>query len=94
MMGAPMPEMVNIELLRVLGGCIASRSEATIVVAFEEVRRSLHIARSELLAVDSNFGPDRLGEILVAEGKLDPALVSPMAAEASRQGRLFASVSS
>ena len=67
------------------------RREASACVAIQagKARRLLHIARGQLVAAESNLKTERLGDMLVSEGLLDPVLLEPVAAEAARQKTLL-----
>ena len=67
------------------------RREASACVAIQagKARRLLHIQRGQLVASESNLKTERIGDMLVSEGLLDPVLLEPVAAEAARRKTLL-----
>jgi hypothetical protein len=51
--------------------------------------RVLHVAKSALIATESSVVAERLGNMLAAEGRLDPVLIEPVANEARKRGTLL-----
>jgi len=80
---------VNADLLRVLATLHGLGGDGVVSVRAGEGRRVLHISRGFLDSTESNFRSERLGDVLAAQGKLDPALIEPVAAEANRRGCLL-----
>ena len=81
--------VVNFELLRVLATLCRTREQASVSVDNGRAKRTLHVARGELLAVDSSVATERLGVQLAAEGKLDVELVVPLVNAARAANRFF-----
>jgi hypothetical protein len=71
-----------------VAGLFHSRGSGLIRITSEGVHRLVHVTGGQLISADSNVAEERLGDLLVAQGRLDPALIEPIAAEAKRQGRL------
>jgi hypothetical protein len=80
---------VNLQLLRVLGTLCRSRGEASVSVDNGRAKRTLHVARGELIGVDSSVATERLGVQLAAEGKLDVDLVVPLVRASRAANRFF-----
>ncbi|MFZ5442021.1 MAG: hypothetical protein ACOZQL_18590 [Myxococcota bacterium] len=64
-------------------------ASATVTVQAGKARRAIHLENGQLVGADSNLKAERLGDMLVAEGTLDPLLLEPVAAEASKRGVLI-----
>ncbi len=80
---------LNRILLWVLMDTERRGASATIVVSSGMARRALLVEKGELFAAESNLKAERIGDMLVAEGLLDPVLLEPVAAEAARQHTLL-----
>lgn len=80
---------VNGALVRALLTAAAVGHEVTVVLGAPGAQRRLHVGRGRVTGADSEWPEDRLGALLVAEGRLDPLLLEPLAAEAQRQGRML-----
>lgn len=80
---------LNVILQMVLADLERRGQSALVVVQRGEVRRAVHVADGQLLAVESNLKAERLGDMLAGEGLLDPVLIEPVAAEAAKHGKLL-----
>jgi hypothetical protein len=80
---------LNSVLMLVLADLERRAGSAHVVVTAGSDRRALHVASGELVRVDSNVVAERLGDMLAAEGRLDPVLIEPVANEAKKQGHLI-----
>src|SRR4051794_32977981 len=80
---------INADLLRALADLERSRGDAVVIIEANLERRMISVLRGEVVGADSSARGERLGELLAAAGKLDPALIAPLAAEAQRRGRLM-----
>jgi hypothetical protein len=80
---------LNSVLMLVLADLERRAGSALISVTSGNDRRALHVTTGELVRVDSNVKAERLGDMLAAEGRLDPVLIEPVAAEAAKQGHLI-----
>lgn len=67
------------------------RREASACVAVQagKARRLVHIQQGHLVGAESNLKTERIGDMLVSEGLLDPLLLEPVAAEANRRKTLL-----
>lgn len=61
----------------------------SITVDSGRIRRTLHVQLGELIGADSDVLTERLGVLLVADGKLDVSLVEPLVEAARAAGRYF-----
>lgn len=80
---------LNRILLWVLMDTERRGASATVVVQSGKARRVLLVEKGELFAAESNLKAERIGDMLVAEGLLDPVLLEPVAAEAARRKTLL-----
>ncbi|MHB8875348.1 MAG: hypothetical protein ACYC8T_16810 [Myxococcaceae bacterium] len=80
---------LNADLLRVLATLHERNGDGEVSVRAGEGLRVLHFTRGHFVSSESNYKSERLGNVLAAHGKLDEALIEPLAAEAKRRGRLF-----
>lgn len=62
---------------------------ACVSVVGSKAKRAVHVRRGHVVGADSNLKAERLGDMLVGEGLLDPVLLEPVAAEGMRQKRLL-----
>jgi hypothetical protein len=83
---------VNLDFVRASAQLLLSRGSARVVVAVGDAQRTAHVVRGHFVHASSNLPKDRIGDLLVQEGRLDPDLIEPIAAEAERQGLLFGDV--
>lgn len=81
--------VLNRDLLRVLAMVHHHHADATVGLSDNATQRTLHVVRGNLVSVASNSEGDRLAEMLVNEGRLDPGLVVPMRKEAERLQKSF-----
>jgi hypothetical protein len=65
------------------------QSSACVSVTSGKARRVVHVMAGQLVGAESNLKTERLGDMLVSEGLLDPILLEPVAAEASRRKTLL-----
>jgi hypothetical protein len=65
------------------------QGSASVSVTSGTARRVVHVTRGQLVAAESNLKAERLGDMLVSEGLLDPLLIEPIAAEAARRKALL-----
>ncbi|MBX5484153.1 MAG: hypothetical protein IRZ16_20190 [Myxococcaceae bacterium] len=79
----------NAALLRTLNDLWRSRADASITIDSGRVHRTLHIHNGHFIGAESDVLTERLGVLLVAEGKLDVALVDPLVQAARTAGRFF-----
>jgi hypothetical protein len=80
---------VNLEFVRASAQLLESGGSARVVVAVGDAQRVAHLVRGHFIHATSNLPKDRIGDMLVAERRLDPDLLAPMAAEAERLGLLL-----
>jgi hypothetical protein len=80
---------MNRMLTATLGSLHREAGSAVLRLRHGELERSLQILNGDLVAARSNVVSERLGSLLAAEGRLDAALIEPVAAEASRNKRLL-----
>lgn len=80
---------LNRILLWVLMDTERRGASATIAVQAGKARRALMVQKGELFAAESNLKAERIGDMLVTEGLLDPVLLEPVAAEAARRKTLL-----
>lgn len=78
-------------LMLVLSDLHRRAGSATVTVRAGASERKLYIGQGHLLSADSDVVAERLGNMLATEGKLDPDLIEPVAAEARRRGTLLGS---
>lgn len=64
-------------------------ASACVTVQAGQARRVVHVKRGQLVGAESNLKTERIGDMLVAEGLLDPALLEPVATEAARRKTLL-----
>ncbi|MDP1822597.1 MAG: hypothetical protein Q8L20_03060 [Gammaproteobacteria bacterium] len=81
--------VLNRDLLRVLAMVHHQQADATVGLVDGPTQRTLHVVRGNLVSVASNSERDRLAEMLVMEGRLDPALLIPLREEAERLQKPF-----
>ena len=79
----------NSSLLQTLCRLWRARGDASVTVDTGRARRTLHVARGELIGADSDVLVERLGVLLVADGKMDVALVEPIVEASKRSGVYF-----
>lgn len=65
------------------------QASACVSVTSGKARRVVHVLRGQLVGAESNLKTERLGDMLVSEGLLDPILLEPVAAEAARRKTLL-----
>lgn len=80
---------LNSLLLLALADLDRRSADAAVTVVSGLDKRVVHVVLGELVAVDSNVRAERLGDMLAGEGRLDPVLIEPVAAEAARQKKLI-----
>ncbi len=80
---------LNSVLLLVIGDLARSSGSGSVTIRADSVTRALHVSRGSLVGADSNVDSERLGPLLAAEGRLDPALIEPMAAAARARNVLL-----
>ena len=80
---------VNPAFLRAVGELYRASGHGSVKVEHGAARRTAHLEHGRLVSVSSNLAPDRIGELLVSEGRLEAELVEPVAQLAQRKGRLF-----
>jgi hypothetical protein len=80
---------LNRILLWVLMDLERREASATVVIQAGKAKRLVQVQRGQLVGADSNLKAERLGDMLVAEGLLDPALLEPVAAEAAKHKTLL-----
>jgi hypothetical protein len=80
---------LNRILLWMLMDLERQEASACITVQAGKAKRVVHVKRGQLVAAESNLKTERLGDMLVAEGLLDAALLEPVAAEAARRKTLL-----
>ena len=80
---------LNRILLWVLMDLERRATSACVTVWAGKAKRVVHVQRGHLVGAESNLKPERLGDMLVSEGRLDPALLEPIAAEAARTKKLL-----
>lgn len=83
------PVSLNLALLQKTGELLTRGGEATLESRGPQGIRAFQIADKNLLGSASNFPGDRIGDLLVASGKLDPDLAEAIAKVASAQGKRF-----
>lgn len=64
-------------------------ASACVTVVSGKARRLVDVRRGQLVGAESNLKTERLGDMLVTEGLLDPVLLEPVAAEAARRKTLL-----
>lgn len=79
----------NAGLLQTLSKLWRTRADASVSIDSGRIVRTLHLRNGEFVAADSDVLTERLGVLLVAEGKLDVALVDPIVQAARASGRYF-----
>lgn len=80
---------LNRILLFVLLDLDRRRESALLTVTSGQAKRTIHLANGQLVGAESNLKSERVGDMLVSEGLLDPVLLEPVAAEARRKGVLL-----
>jgi len=80
---------VNSDFLKAIGELYRRGADGVLTVVAGSIQRVVHVARGQLVGADSNVRAEKLGQLLVAEGKLDPVLIEPLAAAAKAAGRLL-----
>lgn len=82
---------LNVMLLWVLADLARRSQAATVRVRSERdgTMRAVHVSQGFVVAADSTVQAERLGDLLAAEGRLDPVLIEPVALEASRRQTLL-----
>lgn len=65
------------------------QGSACVSVSSGQARRVVHVTQGQLIGAESNLKTERLGDMLVSEGLLDPLLLEPVAAEAARRKTLL-----
>lgn len=60
-----------------------------VTVNAAHARRTIHVSQGQLVGCESNIKAERVGDMLVSEGLLDPVLLEPVAAEAAKKGVLL-----
>lgn len=80
---------VNLEFVRASVKLLEAQASGRVVVARGDAQRVVHVLHGHFVQATSNLPTDRIGELLAAEGKLEVALLAPLAAEAKRLGLLF-----
>ena len=64
-------------------------ASACVTVQAGKAKRVVHVLRGLLISSESNLKTERIGDMLVTEGLLDPVLLEPVAAEATRRKTLL-----
>lgn len=64
-------------------------ASASVTVQSGKAKRVVLVQRGQLIGAESNLKTERIGDMLVSEGLLDPALLEPVAAEAARRKTLL-----
>ena len=80
---------LNRILLWVLMDLERRDASACVTVVSGKARRTVHVLKGHLAGAESNLKTERIGDMLVSEGLLDAALLEPVAAEATRTGKLL-----
>lgn len=80
---------LNLGVLRAAVVALRSRAVMAVVVGTPGRRRTLYFQDGQLTAAGSEFLDDRLGQLLVREGRLDPGLLEPIEQAAKQAKRLF-----
>ena len=80
---------LNRILLWVLMDLERRAASACVTVQSGKAKRVVHVLRGLLIASESNLKTERIGDMLVTEGLLDPVLLEPVAAEATRRKTLL-----
>lgn len=80
---------INTMVMLVLADLNRRAADASVIVRADDAERTLHIEKGKLVFANSNVRPERLGDMLAREGRLDPVLIEPVAAEARRRGTLL-----
>ncbi len=85
-----MPSL-NIMLMMVISDLNRRTADGSVKVTSvpEGCSRALHVVRGCLVNSESTVVSERLGDVLASEGKLDPALIEPVANEARKRGTLL-----
>ncbi len=73
----------------VIGDLARTSGSGSVTVRAAELSRVLHVSRGSLVGADSSVAAERLGSLLAAEGRLDPALIEPIAAAAKSRNVLL-----
>lgn len=79
----------NAALLRTFTDLWLTRSNASVTIDSGRVCRTLHIQNGAFVGADSDVLTERLGVLLVADGKLDGALIEPIVQAARKTRRYF-----
>jgi hypothetical protein len=61
------------------------QESARVTVQSGQARRIVHVEAGHLVGAESNLKSERVGDMLISEGLLDPVLLEPVAAEAARK---------
>ncbi|MBS2030925.1 MAG: hypothetical protein JST54_23680 [Deltaproteobacteria bacterium] len=80
---------VNLDFVRASALLLEGGGTGRVVVSVGDAQRTAHVVRGYFVHATSNLPKDRIGDMLVAEKRLDPDLLEPIAAEAERLGLLF-----
>ncbi len=89
-MPAPVSTLaLNRILLLVLMDLERRGASGCIAVQAGKGKRLVHIHEGHLVGAESNHKTERIGDMLVSEGLLDPVLLEPVAAEAARRKALL-----
>lgn len=79
----------NFDLLRALTHAWRERQSATVVVDTGRVKRSLHVRAGNLIGADSDAMTERLGVLLVADGRLEVSRIEPTVQRCTQSGLTF-----
>lgn len=80
---------LNRILLMVLMDLERRGASGSVAVHAGKGKRVVHIHEGHLVGAESNHKTERIGDMLVSEGLLDPVLLEPVAAEATRRKALL-----
>lgn len=80
---------LNRILLMVLMDLERRELSAAVSVQSAKTIRVVHVARGQLAGADSNLKEERVGDMLISDGLLDPVLLEPIATEAAKKGVLL-----
>jgi hypothetical protein len=80
---------LNRILLWVLMDLERREASACVVCTAGKAKRLMQVQRGQLISAESNLKHERIGDMLVSEGLLDPVLLEPVAAEAARRKTLL-----
>lgn len=80
---------LNGPLLKQLANIRATNGDAELAIGEPPLKRVLFIRRGELLGGVSDYPDERVGALIAAEGKVDPALIDAIAKAAAAQGRML-----